>query len=526
MLSELHIENLGVIEAVDLVITDGLTAISGETGAGKTMLVEALDLVVGGRADPIIVRPGAAEARVDARFVSDDSEVVLSRVIPADGRSRAYIDGRPATAAALAKAAIDLVDLHGQHAHQGLLSPLSQRVALDAFGGIDLTRLREARARVAELDAELATLGGDERARARELDLARFQLTELDAAALEDPDEDEALEVLEDTLASAVEHRTAGSLAHETLAADGGARDVVAAAAVSLAGRAPFRVLTERLNDLLAELDDISSALRDAAEQIADDPERLAAARARRQLLRDLRRKYGDTLADVLRFHRQVAERVDALERYEERAAAIDAERAQALAAAESAAADVLAARREAAPRFGSAVTERLQALAMPGAVLAVTVESLDDVEFRLSANPGMPPLPLSKVASGGELARTMLALRLVMVGHHSEASSGISTLIFDEVDAGIGGAAATAVGQALATVAESYQVLVVTHLAQVAALAGTQIVVAKRVAGRATTASAQRVEGERRVAEVARMLSGDAGGAAAQRHAVQLLTR
>ena len=200
MLSELHIENLGVIEAVDLVITDGLTAISGETGAGKTMLVEALDLVVGGRADPIIVRPGAAEAHVDARFVSDDSEVVLSRVIPADGRSRAYIDGRPATAAALAKAAIDLVDLHGQHAHQGLLSPLSQRVALDAFGGIDLTRLREARARVAELDAELATLGGDDRARARELDLARFQLTELDAAALEDPDEDEALEVLEDTL--------------------------------------------------------------------------------------------------------------------------------------------------------------------------------------------------------------------------------------------------------------------------------------------------------------------------------------
>ena len=226
MLTELHIESLGVIGAVDLVIGDGLTAITGETGAGKTMLVEALELVVGARVDPIIVRPGAVEARVDARFVSDDGEgreVVLSRVVPADGRSRAYIDGRPATAAALAKTATELVDLHGQHAHQRLLSPVSQRAALDAFGAIDLTRLREARARVAELDAELATLGGDDRSRARELDLARFQLAELDAAAIHDADEEDTLDALEDTLASAVEHRIAGAAAHEALAADGGA---------------------------------------------------------------------------------------------------------------------------------------------------------------------------------------------------------------------------------------------------------------------------------------------------------------
>jgi DNA repair protein RecN (Recombination protein N) len=526
VLSELHIENLGVIRAVDLVVGEGLTAITGETGAGKTMLVEALDLVVGGRADPAIVRPGATEARIDARFVTDDHEAVLSRVIPADGRSRAYVDGRPATATALAEVAANLVDLHGQHAHQQLLSPASQRGALDAFGGVDLSRLRAARARVTEFDAELATLGGDERTRARELDLARFQLAELDAAAIDDPDEESALEVLEDTLASAVEHRNAGALAHETLAGDGGARDAVAAAASSLSGRAPFRGLADRLADVIAELDDIGSAVRGTVEEIADDPERLEAVRARRQLLHDLCRKYGDTLAEVQRFHREVAERVDTLERYEERAATIDAERNEATRVAEAEAAAILAARREVAPLFAAAVTERLKALAMPDAMVDVTVESLDDVQFLLSANPGMPLLPLSKVASGGELARTMLALRLVMIGHEGDGQGAASTLVFDEVDAGIGGAAATAVGEALADVAIAHQVLVVTHLAQVAALATTQIAVTKSVAGGETIATALRVDGDERVAEVARMLSGDLGGTAAEQHARQILGR
>ncbi len=524
MLTELHIENLGVIRGVDLVVAGGLTAITGETGAGKTMLVEALDLAVGGRADPLIVRPGAAEARIDARFVSDDGdEVVLSRVVPIEGRSRAYIDGRPATAAALANVATDLVDLHGQHAHQRLLSPASQRAALDAFGGIDLGPLGAARARVAELDAELATLGGDDRTRARELDLARFQLAELDAAAIDDPDEDAALDVLEDTLASAVEHRSAGAHAHEALTAEGGGRDAVAAAAADLAGRAPYRDLADRLADVLAELDDIGSAVRDAAEQIADDPQRLAEVRARRQLIHDLRRKYGETLIEVQQFHREVAARVEALVGYEARAAALEAARAEALVATDAEVAAVLAARRQAAPGFAAAVTERLRDLAMPDAVLDVSVADLDDVQFLLSANPGMPPLPLSKVASGGELARTMLALRLVMIGHEG-SSGGRSTLIFDEVDAGIGGTAATAVGAALAAVAESHQVLVVTHLAQVAAVAGTQIAVAKAVVDGEAAASAESVRGDRRVAEVARMLSGSVGGRAAEQHARQLL--
>ena len=222
MLTELHIENLGVIERVELTFGPGLTAVTGETGAGKTMLVEAIELLVGGRADTSIVRHGAAEARIDGRFVTaDGGERVLTRVIPADGRSRAYLDGRLATVASLADVAADIVDLHGQHAHQSLLSTATQRAALDDFAGIDLEPLRSARARLTEIDAELAALGGDERARAREIDLLRFQVDELDAAAIVDPDEDAALDSEETVLADATAHRDAAVAAVAALGDDG-----------------------------------------------------------------------------------------------------------------------------------------------------------------------------------------------------------------------------------------------------------------------------------------------------------------
>jgi len=533
MLTELHIEDLGVISRVDLVAAEGLTAITGETGAGKTMLVEALELVVGGRADPTVVRAGAAEARVDARFVTADAEVVLTRVVPANGRSRAYIDGRPVTVAALSDAATRLVDLHGQHSHQQLLSVASQRAALDAFGAIDVSRLREARGRLTEIDAELATLGGDGRARARELDLARFQLAELDAAGLDDPDEESVLEALEDTLAGAVEHRQAGASAYEAIGGDGGARDALVAGASALAGRAPFRALADRLASVLVELDDITAEVRDTAEEIAQDPERLASVRTRRQHLRDLGRKYGDDLAEVRRYHREVARRVTELEGFEARAASLDGLRQQAAEHHRLAAEAVGAARRKAAPRLAAAVTERLGALAMSSAEVAVDVAEDDGsrVQFLLSANPGSPLLPLTKVASGGELARTMLALRLVSIANGSATPGGgrrdtgaPSTLIFDEVDAGIGGNAAAAVGSALAEVARTHQVLVVTHLAQVAAQAADQIAVTKDVIGDETVATAVRVTGRARVEEIARMLSGELGGTAAERHAADLL--
>lgn len=531
MLSELHIEDLGVIERVDLRLGSGMIAVTGETGAGKTMLVEALELLVGGRADPHIVRPGASEARVDGRFQLGERELVLTRVVPADGRSRAYIDGRPATVTALAEAAAGIVELHGQHAHQSLLSPGTQRAALDAFGRIDLRPLRAARARITELDAELAALGGDERARAREIDLLRFQVAEIDAAHLTGPDEGAALEAEEDALADAVGHRQSAARAHARLTDDGGGRDALAAALAALSDRAPFREQAERVAAMLAELDDVAVDIRSAGEGIEDDPLRLEEVRQRRQLLRDLGRKYGESLAEVIQFRADAAARLDELERFDQRADELDRARQGALATQRAAAVRVGRARRAAAPSFAAAVTERLRALALPHAQLRAAVGGDDDpagerVQFLFTANPGSPHLPLTKVASGGELARAMLALRLVLAATPAGSGDGDgrATYVFDEVDAGIGGTAATAVGAALAEVGRHHQVLVVTHLAQVAAQADAQLVVTKHVADAVTTADARVVGGDERVDELARMLSGDDGGEAARRHAAELL--
>lgn len=527
MLVELHIENLGVIERAELRFGPGMSALTGETGAGKTMLVEAIDLLVGGRADASIVRHGAAEARVDGRFdLGDDvGEVVLTRVVPADGRSRAYVDGRPATAASLADRARDLVDLHGQHAHQSLMSIAHQRAALDRYGGVDLGPLRAARARVTELEAELATLGGDERARAREIDLLRYQVDELDQAAIVDPDEDDTLAAEESTLADAQGHRAAGAGAIEALRGDEGGVDALLSAARRLLDdRAPFAAIAARLDAAMAELDDVAAELRGLTEGIDEDPERLAEIRERRQLLVDLRRKYGESLADVMAFHAEADDRLRELLDYDRRAAELDGLLASARTDADEAARAVRAARRAAAPGLAAAVEERLRSLALPDAAVAVEVgdDSDDDadlagdgVRFLFSANPGSPLLPLQRVASGGELARTMLALRLVLTGAGDDDSVG--TLVFDEVDAGIGGSAANAVGRALADLSQRHQVLVVTHLAQVAGRAAHQFVVRKSVRDESTYTDVTPITDDARVDEIARMLSGEVTDAARQ---------
>ncbi len=538
MLTELHIENLGVIERLELTLGPGLTAVTGETGAGKTMLVEAIELLVGGRADSSIVRHGAAEARIDGRFVTPDGdERVLTRVVPTDGRSRAYLDGRLATVASLSAVAADIVDLHGQHAHQSLLSAATQRSALDEFGGVDLGPLRAARAVLTEIDASLAALGGDDRARAREIDLLRFQVDELDSADVVDPHEDVSLDREETLLADATAHRQAAAAAVVALADDGGARDALATALGAIEGRSPFDQQASRLRDLLAELDDLSADIRSDGESIDEAPDRLAAIRERRQLLKNLRRKYGDDLESVMVFHAEAAERLRELEQFDQRAGELDERRQAALADERAAAAAVGRRRREVAPRLAGAVEVALQRLAMPHAALAVEIgEHADDhpgdrVQFLLAANPGSPLLPLTRVASGGELARAMLALRLVLSSASPAsplpvmASESGRTLVFDEVDAGIGGTAAQAIGDALAELGRSHQVLVVTHLAQVAAGATTQISVAKSVVDGQTYASAVAITGEERVAEIARMLSGSTSDSALD-HARELLER
>jgi DNA repair protein RecN (Recombination protein N) len=532
MLTELRVENLGIIDELSVTLGPGLTAITGETGAGKTLLVEALDLLLGGRADPSLVRDGATEARVEGRFVmgdaeGDDTEVVLARVVPASGRSRAYVDGRLATVGELAAHGRALVDLHGQHEQQSLLVPAEQRALLDAFVGEPAARairaVAAARAEIVDIERALSELGGDDRARARELDLLRFELAEIEAAGLQDPDEEATIASEEDVLANAAALRAGLETARQFL--DGPATDAVGEAMAALAGPAWFAALEARLAALQAELADVAHETRVSLEQVVDDPERLGEVRARRQRLRELCRKFGPTLVEVQRFALDSSERLAQLEGAEERRAALVPRREAADAALAKAQAKLLAARRAGAPALAAAVTERLGELALGRAECHIEVaddgQGGDDggeVTFVLAANPGESARPLAKAASGGELSRVMLALRVVL----SEAPP---TLVFDEVDAGLGGEAGVAVGRALALLGGKHQVLCVTHLAQVAAFADAQLSVRKEERGGRTQASAELLLDDARVNELSRMLAGVGESAHARGHAAELLS-
>ena len=524
MLSELHIEDLGIIDRLDLVLGNGLTVLTGETGAGKTMLVEAISLLVGGRADAGRVRAGATEARVEGRFVTDDEEIVLCRVIPLDGRSRAYVNGRLATVGQLSDIGLKLVDLHGQHTHQSLLSASVQRAALDEFAHTDLGPLREARAQLTEIDASLAALGGDTRARAREIDLLKFQVEEILAASLNDPNEEHVLEVEEDVLADATAHREAAQTALGGINDDDGLLDVLGSVVAALQNRSPFELEVVRLRDIVAEITDTASNIRNIGENCEDNPERLAEVRQRRQSLRELRRKYGESLAEVIAYLDESSQRLEELQSFEVRVEALEKERVDVERRERQAAAKVAKVRKGAAKALGAAITGHLNQLAMERAIVGVEVggdDPADDVTMMLAANPGTPAAPLSKVASGGELARTMLAIRMVL-------TQGPPILVFDEVDAGIGGSAANAMAESLSRLAKAHQIFVVTHLAQVAAVADHHVVVEKNIVERSgaevTLASAAEVSGARRVDEIARMLSGRPDSTAARRHAKELL--
>ena len=519
MLTELRVRDLGVIAELRLELGPGMTVLTGETGAGKTLIVTAISLLMGGRSEGSMVRPGAEEAVVEARFELGENEHIVRRVIPAAGRSRAYIDGSLATLAELGSLGAALVDLHGQHEHQSLLSAAVQRRALDRFGRVDLAPLLAARRQLAAVEEQLSALGGDGPDREREIDLLRHQVGELDAANLSSPTEDEDLRQLAEILADASGHREAAELAVHRLGTDGGALDQLAVAIAALGSRSPFELPASRLRDLVSELSDVIAELRSSAESIESDPARLAEIGDRRQALQDLRRKYGDTLAEVIEWHSEARLRLDALMHRDIDAAALEQERSRCMSELRQCESKVEAARRAAAEPLARAVAARLPELALPKAEIEVRVEGVAGAEVALlfAANPGMGLHPLAKVASGGELARAMLALRLVL-------SDGPPVLVFDEVDAGIGGAAALAVGQALAEVAVDHQVLVVTHLPQVASWADSQIVVDKDVSGERTSTTVVSVNGDDRVRELARMLSGTPDSETAQQHAREML--
>lgn len=556
MWQHLRLSSLGVIDSAELELSSGFTVITGETGAGKTMVVTALGLLRGDRADLGLVRQGADQARVEASIGVptgaaavaaveeaggriDDDVVILGRVLSAQGRSRALAGGATVPAALLAEVTDELVAVHGQSDQHRLLRSTEQRSALDRFAGAEFAAAAEAyepvyrRWRIVE--RTLIELRTHAQERARELDVLRYGLDEIEQVAPE-PREDETLKADESRLAHSESLARAADQAQRALAGDGdlqAARTKIAEASTALresAGHDPaLDALGERVHELGILLDEVATELAAYSGGVELDPERLATIQERRSALSGLQRKYGPTLDDVMAWAEKSAARLNELSHDDASIEELEAEQARLVPETMHLARVMSDLRTEAAQRLSGLVDTEIAQLSMPAARLVVQVTTaedavpgahgIDEVEFQFAANSGTGLRPLHKGASGGELSRLMLALEVVLADRTT-----VPTLVFDEVDAGIGGKAAVEVGRRLARLAEHAQVIAVTHLPQVAAFAHHHFVVTKDDDGTITSSSVVELGEDNRVDELARMLAGQEDSAAAQAHARELL--
>jgi DNA repair protein RecN (Recombination protein N) len=557
VLRELRIENLLLIERAELRLGEGLNAITGETGAGKTVLAHSLDLLMGGKAKAQIVRPGAEEAWVEgvfdlpegllaepemaelaARLPEGADEVVLGRRVSAAGRTSAFVAGRAATAADLKLLGGRLLAFFGQHEHRRLTIASAQLEVLDGFAGgehLELRRqYREAHRECGRLAAELVELREREGSRERDLDLYRYELSEIEQVA-PDPAEREGIAARRERLRHAEGLREAAGGAHTGLAGaeedGGGAAAALAEAESRLQGAAGLDdgldSIAERVAALVVELGDVSAELRDYAEGIEADPGALAAIEERLEAIDRLERKHGGSVESVLEHADRCRTQIESLEGAEERGAEATVALAAAEARREELGERLSAGRAAAAPPFEERVGAELERLSMAGATLEVVLEPYPDgfgiggretVELRVAPNPGIEAAPLRDAASGGELSRVMLALS----GLGEAASAG--TLVFDEIDAGIGGNTARVVGERLRALGRGRQVLCITHLPQVASLADVHFRLEKDVADGRSFATVERLDGEGVVEEIRRMLGGEDSDEAATKHARQLI--
>ncbi|HEY2194770.1 MAG TPA: DNA repair protein RecN [Actinomycetospora sp.] len=594
MLSELRIQGLGVIEDATLELHPGLTAVTGETGAGKTMVITGLHLLGGGRADSSRVRRGASRAVVEGRYVlpeaepepaaeddeaagagardaagiardagaalDDDGSLIAARTVSADGRSRAHLGGRSVPLGVLSDVADASLAVHGQHEALRLLRPAEQRAVLDRFAGTAaveaLARYRDTRARWRTAVTELAERREHTREMAREADLLRHGLTEIEALDPQ-PGEDAELVAEAGRLADVDDLRSAALTALAAVAGppDGTGDEPDATAMVGEARRSLSGTEDPRLTALEPRLAEASTLLTDVAAELSGyldgleaDPERLARVLERQAALKGLTRKYAADVDGVLAWAQTARERLASLDVSDEALAALAAEADRLAGELAERAAALTAVRTEAAERLAGAVTAELDGLAMAAAAVTVVVgqkdagpadpagldvpgagrvvagpDGVDDVELLLAPHAGAPPLPIAKGASGGELSRVMLAVEVVLAG-----ADTVPTLVFDEVDAGVGGHAAVEIGRRLARLAETHQVVVVTHLAQVAAYADRQLVVDKGAAANqdegVTRSSVRSLDDSERVVELARMLAGTEETETGRAHAEELL--
>ena len=566
MLEEIRIRGLGVIEESVLEVGPGLTVITGETGAGKTMVVTALGLLLGGRADSGAVRAGAKAARVEglvntaavsglaARVEElggdlDDERLLIARQVSAEGRSRAFVGGVSVPANALSSLVDPLVAVHGQSDQHRLLRTGVQRDALDGFAGEAAGRLRgrfaDLHQRLRAVEAELDDVVTHARERAQEADLLRFGLAEVEAVAPR-PGEDTDLAAEEGRLGFSDTLRAAAEQARACLSSEDGAPDAVTAIGAARKLLDGVREHDQEVAELADRLAEVSYLLSDVAADIASyasgvetDPARLAAVSERRAALAGLTRKYGETLEAVLAWSEQASRRLLDLDGTDDRFGALREQRERLRAELAETGAALSAAREAAAGRLGEAVTAELAGLAMPharfhvrvhqvedadgldvaGRQLRMSASGLDEVEFLLAANQGAAPRALDRGASGGELSRVMLAVEVSLA-----ASNRVPTFVFDEVDAGVGGKAAVEVGRRLARLARHAQVLVVTHLPQVAAFADCHVVVVKSSDGSVTSSGLTSLDDPGRVRELSRMLAGLEDSDTAIAHAQELL--
>ncbi|RXZ50265.1 DNA repair protein RecN [Agromyces fucosus] len=558
MIEELGIRDLGVIAEATLPLGAGFTAVTGETGAGKTMVVTALGLLLGSRSDAGAVRAGAKQAWVEGRWlVPDDGtvaervaetggeieagELLLGRSVSAEGRSRAVVGGRSAPVGVLAELGDELVVVHGQADQQRLRSAVAQREALDRFAGSKLQAVLD-EYRVAfnawRTDAaELERLRADHESRVREAEELRAALDEVEAA---DPQPGEDLELQEraDRLSNLEELRLAAAQARALISAEDVVDDVPDAVALVDGARRQLERVAEHdaaLQPIGEMLTNAGFLLADAAAELsgylagldADGARELEIVQERRAVLGGLVRRHGGGLEEVLEFRRNGGLRLVELDSDDERIEGLEASVASLEAEVDRLAGSLTELRTDAAGRLATAVTTELAALAMPDAQLAVVIEPTaeatshgsDAVSILLRPHPGAEPRPVSRGASGGELSRVMLAIEVVIAG-----SDPVPTFVFDEVDAGVGGAAAIEIGRRLARLAERSQVIVVTHLAQVAAFATNHLSVVKGTDGQVTSSSVRQLAGAEREAEMARLLSGLADSQSGLAHARELL--
>ena len=558
MLEELSIQNYALIDRLTVRFSDGLNVLTGETGAGKSILVGSLSLLHGARGETGAIRSGTEEARVAGTFQiggnrdatawlegrgidADEGVLIVRRTVKRSGRGAIYVQSTPVTRKELSELAALVFDIHGQHEHQSLLSEDSHRTVLDRFGGLEesAATLQRQFTELSALRKRFEHMESNERQRLREMDILQFAIGEIEEAGLT-PDEEETLDserrmlsqheklfAALDELYDAVAENRGGALSQLRNART--AMDDVASIDDRLADAG------RRLEDLFFELEDVSEIVRDHRSSIQFSPERLEQVESRLALIHRLEKKYGSTVGEVLAYCEEAKAQVEGFETWEEDKEKLRSEVRQREQELLKHAGQLSAARKQAAERLSTRVLESVVVLGMPRTRFVVAVEQrrgangrascgphgIDSVEFRISPNAGEPLRPLAAIASGGELSRVMLAVKSALA-----EDDQIGCMVFDEVDAGIGGEVALAVGEHLHGLARTRQILCITHLASIASRADNHIQVQKKEKGGRTLTDATPVSGEARVDEIARMLAGDRTGAASRSHAEELLRK